>query len=151
MLLQCKKCHFVYSEEENMFFKDRHLKSGYKSECKSCASIRNQRWRQANQLSYLVSRAKSRAKTQGVPHKITPEDLSMPTHCPVLGIKLERGQRGNMDNSPSIDKIEPKLGYVPGNVAVISHKANRIKGDATLDELKQVVRWLENNKDKYFL
>lgn len=40
------------------------------------------------------------------------------------------------EDSPSIDKVIPELGYVRGNVWVISNKANRIKNNATLEELK---------------
>lgn len=43
----------------------------------------------------------------------------------------------------SLDRIVPSLGYVPGNVAVISHRANRIKSDATADELRAVADWLD--------
>lgn len=38
--------------------------------------------------------------------------------------------------SPSLDRISPELGYVPGNVRVISDKANRLKGSRNLTELR---------------
>lgn len=48
------------------------------------------------------------------------------------------GVRGGGDNSPTLDKIEPALGYVPGNIIVISGRANRLKADATIDELRAI-------------
>ena len=39
------------------------------------------------------------------------------------------------DTSPTLDKIIPERGYVKGNVQVISHKANSMKRNASLDEL----------------
>jgi hypothetical protein len=39
------------------------------------------------------------------------------------------------------------LGYVRGNVTIISNRANRIKNDASLDEVRKVVSWLETKKD----
>jgi hypothetical protein len=71
-----------------------------------------------------------------------------PTHCPVLGVELEyRRQLGNkkgpLPNSPSFDRVDPKVGYVPGNVIIISHKANVIKSNATVDELKRVASFFE--------
>jgi hypothetical protein len=45
--------------------------------------------------------------------------------------------------SPTLDKIIPELGYVRGNIAVISHRANRIKSDATLAEVLKLAAWLE--------
>ena len=52
---------------------------------------------------------------------ITINDLVFPERCPVLNIPLlSTGKR--TDNSPSLDRIIPSLGYVPGNVKVISWK-----------------------------
>lgn len=42
----------------------------------------------------------------------------------------------------SIDRIFPHLGYVKNNIQVISHKANRMKNSATLDELELFARWV---------
>ena len=63
--------------------------------------------------------------------------------CPALGIKMEWGNKKGTRTSPSLDKIIPSKGYVKGNVAWLSLKANSIKSDATLEELKSVVKWLE--------
>ncbi len=65
---------------------------------------------------------------------IYPDDMI----CPVLGIKMEVGDKNRNVNSPSIDKIIPEKGYVPGNVIIVSMKANRIKADATPDEIIKV-------------
>ena len=40
-----------------------------------------------------------------------------------------------------MDRIRPKLGYVPGNVVVVSHKANAIKSNSTITELVEVARF----------
>ena len=45
-----------------------------------------------------------------------------------------RGQK-RLENSASLDRIDNVKGYIPGNVQVISWRANRVKSDATLDEL----------------
>ena len=62
--------------------------------------------------------------------------------CPVLGIKMEWG-KSSAKNSPSLDKIIPSKGYVEGNVAWISYKANVIKNDANYKEVMKVAKWLE--------
>ena len=77
-----------------------------------------------------------------IPFDITPEDIFIPQYCPVLGIKLQIGN-GDSDNSPSLDRIVPVSGYVRNNIQVISTRANRIKNDATLVELRCVLHWLE--------
>jgi hypothetical protein len=68
------------------------------------------------------------------------DDISIPDHCPILGIPLfpRRGKQGGSDNSPSLDRIEGKFGYVKGNVIVISNRANRLKSDATIKELRDI-------------
>lgn len=62
------------------------------------------------------------------------KDLEWPEYCPILGVKLERG--GDRSNSPSLDRIDPSVGYVKGNVRVISKLANGMKQNATFDELE---------------
>lgn len=89
-----------------------------------------------------LQRAKSRAAKRGVEFSLTLDDIVIPEYCPVLGVKLARGDKVHADNSPSLDRLVPSKGYVPGNVAVISYKANRIKNDATVQELQDVLDWM---------
>lgn len=46
------------------------------------------------------------------------------------------------DASPSLDRVNPEWGYEPGNIAVISLAANRIKSSATADDLERVAAWM---------
>ena len=92
-------------------------------------------------------KAKKRAEKKKSPFTIREEDLKIPTHCPVFGFPLRRKEgRGPGERSPSLDRVDRSKGYEPGNVEVISAKANRIKNDATLDELKLVAAWLEKRR-----
>ena len=89
--------------------------------------------------------ARRRAKALGLPYRLAREDVAVPTHCPVLGIELAPGTGGRaINSSPTLDRIRPELGYVRGNVAIISMRANRIKNDATPAELRRVADWLES-------
>lgn len=83
--------------------------------------------------------AKKRAKARGLDFTITVEDVVIPARCPLLGITLQRGAGLLGPASPSLDRINPRLGYVEGNVWVISHRANAIKNDATLDEMRALL------------
>ncbi len=47
------------------------------------------------------------------------------------------------EGSPTIDRLDPSKGYVQGNVVVISNKANRIKSNATSDEVMAVAMWMK--------
>ena len=81
---------------------------------------------------------KSRAKTLGIPFDLDISDCQIPEYCAVLGFKLESNVGGKKpkDNSPSLDRLIPALGYVKGNTRVISHRANHIKNNGTIDELR---------------
>jgi hypothetical protein len=87
--------------------------------------------------------AKSRAKKNGIPFNIKYKDLPPhPTHCPILNIPLiYRGKR--CAGSASIDRIIPMFGYVKGNIAIISNRANTLKNNATIQEIKLLLTWME--------
>jgi hypothetical protein len=96
--------------------------------------------------------AKTRATKLGVPFEITPKDIRAvwPENnvCPVLRIQMEHNfdkQNGCCSKlSPTLDRIKPELGYVKGNIVVMSLRANQIKNDETDPQvLHQVADWLE--------
>lgn len=96
------------------------------------------RLRRANPARYLWRGAKSRARRNGIPFDLVPGDILVPSHCPILGIPLVIADGRQTDNSPSLDRIDYRKGYIKGNVEVISWKANRIKSNATIEELMKV-------------
>ncbi len=97
----------------------------------------------------MLNLAKARAKKRGLEFTITEDDiLPFPDTCPVLGIPLRKGAYSGDPNVRSLDRIDNSRGYVPGNVAVISRRANVLKRDATLDELRKLVAWLESRTQK---
>lgn len=83
----------------------------------------------------LWDRARKRARERGVDFSIARTSIAIPAVCPALGIPIKVGGSRSL-NSPSLDRVLPSRGYVPGNVRVISDQANRLKGDRTLAELK---------------
>lgn len=79
-----------------------------------------------------------------MPCTITVEDIEIPSHCPVLGRQLrvfEGCGKGPRNDSPTLDKIVPAFGYVPGNVLVVSQKANRIKSQLSTQQLALFARF----------
>ena len=101
--------------------------------------------RRDNPVSKMVQNAKYRARAAGMPFNLVPEDVVIPTHSPALGIPLRVGG-ASLDDSPSLDRLIPELGYVRGNVTVISYRANRIKNNSTLEELKLIASWVERQE-----
>lgn len=119
---------------------------------KSCGCFRRDR---AGQLYHKHGKSKTpeymmfydarkRAQKLDLPFSIIPEDISIPVICPVLGIELTFD--GPRDTRPSLDRINPRDGYVPNNIQVISFRANRIKSDASADELRRVLAYVEADR-----
>lgn len=87
---------------------------------------------------FMWFKVRQRAKRKNISFNIDVSDIVIPKKCPLLGIKLFLSNNMNhpKPNTPSIDKINPKLGYTKGNIWVISHKANIMKQDVDLETLK---------------
>lgn len=90
----------------------------------------------------MLSQAKIRAKRDGREFNIDKTDVVIPTHCPVLGIELHHGKGAVCDHSPTLDRRDNRLGYVKGNVFVISKRANKLKSDATPEEIAAIARYM---------
>jgi hypothetical protein len=84
---------------------------------------------------------KNRARQRKVEFTISFEDVEFPKFCPVLNVPLEYFG-GVSKHSPSFDRINPSMGYVPGNVQIISLLANNMKSNATPEELLKFAKWV---------
>ena len=89
--------------------------------------------------------AKHRAKKLGLPFNVELSDIVIPILCPVLGIPIERGRGKLKQNSPTLDRAVPSLGYVKGNVTVISFRANTLKNDASVVEIEKLLLWMRDS------
>lgn len=96
-----------------------------------------------NPVIYLLNACRHRCKKSGVLFDLKKEDITIPSHCPALGIPLVHGSKPFHNNSPSLDRLIPSKGYTKENVRVISFRANKMKQDGTLDELQKLTAWLE--------
>lgn len=61
--------------------------------------------------------------------------MVIPDVCPVLGTPMV---------SPSLDRKNNDLGYIKGNVVVMSRRANCLKNDATVEEMRLILAYMEN-------
>jgi len=105
--------------------------------------------KQNNIEKYLFNSAKRRAKKLNLNFNITIEYLTsiITKSCPILNIDFVISKTNISDYSPTLDRIIPELGYVIGNVKVISARANRIKNNATLQELKSICSYIETYEE----
>lgn len=89
--------------------------------------------------------AKSRARKAKVPFTITVDDIVIPARCPIRGVRLTVPNGKPSDNTMSLDRVKPELGYVPDNVRVVSMRANRQKNDLDADTAQKIADYI--NKD----
>jgi hypothetical protein len=87
-----------------------------------------------NMKKNMWKHAKVRATKKNIPFTITFEDIHIPEKCPVFNRPFTKVGE-NWSTSPSLDRIVPELGYVPGNIQVISRQANVMKWDASKEDL----------------
>lgn len=138
----CNKCKSWKTKDSFNFRRD-----GTSRNCKKCedeyrrANLKKinkyaQKYRKKNIEQAMLSAAKARAKDLGLQFNIDISDIIVPDACPVLGIKLSI--EGVKQNSPSLDRIFPELGYTKGNVRVISWRANWIKNNSTIEEIEKL-------------
>lgn len=102
-----------------------------------------------NYLQVLWKRTSDRAKRNNIEFSITKEDVIIPLRCPILGIPLFLGTKGDYKNSPSIDRVNNSKGYTKDNIRVISSLANTMKNCATEEQLlefsKNILNYIVNN------
>lgn len=88
--------------------------------------------------------SKYRSAKKNIPFDLIPEDIEVTLVCPVLGFKLEYGGGKNNDKGPSLDRFIPSLGYTKGNVRIISNRANTLKRDGTVSEMRKILKYMES-------
>ena len=107
-----------------------------------------------DKLKLMVKRAEKRAKVKNVNFNITWEDVEYVGACPILEIPLNWGETTNEGgrniDTPSLDRINPSLGYIKGNVRIISTLANMMKSSANREQIqafcKNIFKYLDNEE-----
>lgn len=93
-------------------------------------------------IGYMLRNLRYSAKRRGIEFNLKLTDLILPSHCPLLGLKLTYNPIDTQcttynDNAhATVDRLDNDKGYVPGNVWVISRLANNMKNCASLDQLE---------------
>ena len=162
LMKQCNKCGELKTHSE--FHKDKNRKDMLYCFCKICRiqesqqytkkhkkeiSIYMRNYREKNYKIILLKEAKRRANRAMIEFNIDIEDIKFPDKCPVLGIPIFIKQgKGRLPNTPSIDRIDNTKGYSKDNIIIVSWRANNLKSDASIHELKKVY-YFYKNKVKY--
>lgn len=126
----CRRC--LQYKEAGHFTPFKKGKNGLYPYCKQCRITDSQKqWIAKTLEKRIYDRAKSRATRKGLAFSISPEEIEIPVICPVLKTPIDK---------PSIDRIDSSKGYIPGNIRIISNRANMLKNNATIEELRLILQ-----------
>lgn len=100
--------------------------------------------RRTSGYNALLTFARKRAEKAEVPYTLTIEWAK--EHwtgiCELSGIPFSfeySGTGGPRPRSPSLDRVDPKLGYTPENSRFILHGLNAMKGSGTDEDMKEII------------
>jgi len=125
------------TDKQRQYYKDYYQKN------KDVAKARAAHRRRTQPEQVTIDTIRNRASQKGLEFNLEPEDVTPPEYCPILGIKLERTtKRMWVGNSPSVDRKDNTKGYTKDNIQIISNQANRMKSNATPEELVKFALWI---------
>lgn len=149
--LRCASCKNNKPKEE--FYLSKQNKRGYGSYCKVCHYTKSNsspnrktnadtyyaRKKAANPQLFMWKQAKHRAKWDYNDMEFTLEvtDIIIPEKCPYMGVSFIPLDK---DFGYSLDRIDSSKGYTKDNVQVISYIANKMKNNATTEQLIQFAK-----------
>lgn len=105
-------------------------------------------------MNAIVSAAKKRAREKNIPFS---EDIRSflrklsPLNCECCGKKFNYSADRTFkdrNDSASLDRVIPELGYVIGNIEVICYRCNWLKQNSSLEEIKVIVSYMERKQEE---
>ncbi len=128
------------------FHKSSQNQDGHDNRCKHCKSAIAHNKRCTDYFRQYCITKKSECKRKNIPFDLEPSYLEeiWTNECPIFHTPLYKNYKGRgSSHSAHLDRFDPRKGYIKGNVAWISGRANRIKYDASIEELRKIVDWME--------
>ena len=128
------------NRETTEYFSDHYQKYGkaWYEKNKEKQHETQRKYRERHPGRCLWRNARLRAKKRGLEFTISPSDINIPACCPVFGVEFVKGGM----QGASLDRIDNTKGYTPENIQVISRRANTMKGDSSLSEMKRFANWV---------
>jgi hypothetical protein len=154
----CRNCHRAYTRDWKAINSERiaprrralyAARTARDKQKKEHARWERQPYKMRARVLYLGMRA--RAQSRAIPLDKAALDvfaltnwLMRQTDCECCRQPFQMIPKGAVwsDSSPSIDRLVPALGYVPGNVALLCWRCNNLKRNATAAELRRISDWM---------
>lgn len=151
--MEIKICQSCLKEKNLGDFPVRNDQSGrIRPYCKPCANKANRSryasYKRNSPWKLRATKKKATCKERGIAYDLDAAHLEeiWTGFCPVFGVKIDFDLHRNNENAAEIDRIEPEKGYVKGNVAWLSRKANRIKNNASPNDIEKLNIWMQSIK-----
>lgn len=138
----CRECKLIDGEKNRNKDREKYRKYCREKKKEKYTTENRRNIYQKNIISELYHHAKFRAKNKNIPFTIEQNDVVIPEMCPVLGIPFSFSEK---ELSPSLDRKINELGYIKGNVFIITKRANRLKSDASIHELEKILDYMKTN------
>lgn len=160
-LWTCSGCNKTLALTAENFHKRSDSETGYQHRCKTCLRKdpnRYDRLLKKDDIGYYIKDrfygAKHRAAKKNIPFNLTIQYLEnlwkkQNGICTISGIEMSHTiLEGKLDTNASIDKIDPSLGYVQGNVQFVCNRINMMKSDAPVDGLIYFCKLIIDHNEK---
>ena len=144
----CRLCKQHKSLSE--FHNNSKKPDGHDDRCRVCRKHEARANYEADPFKTLARLKKSECKKKGIDFNLDAEYLRAlwTGICPITGGLITIGNKGmGSSKSAHLDRFNPDMGYVKGNVEYISGRMNRIKYDATVAELERILKWMKQRQE----
>lgn len=150
---ECKECTRKRARERRKEnpekYRAKEREAYYRNHEKSIKDLSKRYYKRKSEdyFAYYIYNKKGYCRKNNIVWELDKEYLASiwADTCPVFGVPLVKRTEEFSDNTAELDRIVPSLGYTKGNVRWISRRANRLKSDATIDELKKIIKYMEDN------
>jgi hypothetical protein len=116
-----------YYKEQNKAWRDAN-----KEHRKAHAAKKHKERKQNNPELYLWKYARARARYDKLDFDLDLACITIPQYCPYMGTAFVMGDK---NAAASLDRIDSTKGYTKDNVQVICYLANKMKNNATIEQL----------------
>lgn len=153
--MKTKKCKICGEIKELKDFapssvrKKKCLEDISRNQCRACCNKARQKAYIKRVETSIMANIKARVRKEHLEFNLTYEDIIIPEKCPILEVPLIRGTKKNYAFTPTADRIDNTKGYIKGNIKIISMLANKMKNNATKEQLfifaKNIQKYLEDD------
>ena len=164
----CSTCHMIFEGITANFHIKKYYpdgRKGYQNCCKDCLNTKNQertkRYREDPHqfISARFTSYRNRAKNDNCSFNLTPEYLieqwdTQKGQCFYTARSIdfkfisESGKHPH-NWTPSLDRLDPNLGYIKGNVVWCAYAINRMKNDFTYEEFVSMCRHIVLTREEH--